>query len=113
MAQDSALRVSRELGTPLDGHEATSLASLAISPADIVVCMDAQNEANVLAAHPTLAGRVFRVGDIFASGVTPGSTISLADRELRDPYGLGDARTREAFEHLVPLTLHWGQRLLV
>ena len=111
--QDSALRVSRELHAPLDGHAATPMAMLALSPTDIVVCMDAMNEANVLAAHPALAERVFRVGDVEAAGVTgvggrPSQQgVSHDDREVRDPYGEGDDSTRDAFGRIAKLVARW------
>ncbi len=111
--QDSALRVSRELQAPLDGHAATPMAMLALSPHDIVVCMDAMNEANVLAAYPALAERVFRVGDIAAPGVTGVSGqpshegVSHDDREVRDPYGEGDDSTRDAFGRIAQLVARW------
>lgn len=111
--QDSALRVSREQQAPLDGHEATPMAMLALSPHDIVVCMDAMNEANVLAAFPALAERVFRVGDVEASGVTgvggqPSQQgVSHDDREVRDPYGQGDDSTRDAFGRIAQLVAWW------
>jgi protein-tyrosine-phosphatase len=111
--QESALRVSREQQAPLDGHEATPMAMLALSPHDIVVCMDAMNEANVLAAFPGLAERVFRVGDIEAPAVTGVSGqlsqqgVSHDDREVRDPYGQGDASTRDAFMRIAQLVARW------
>lgn len=111
-AQDSALRVGAELGTALDRHAATAIATLELTRQDVVVCMDAQNEANVLATYPAFAARVFRVGDICATNETFSLAQALPDRELRDPYGLGDMRTREAFQLLQPLVLQWGSRLL-
>ena len=111
--QDSALRVSRELQAPLDGHEATPMAMLALSPHDIVVCMDAMNEANVLAAYPALASRVFRVGDIASAGMigvanqSSQQGVSHDDREVRDPYGEGDDSTRDAFARIARLVDHW------
>jgi len=111
--QDSALRVSRELQGPLDGHAATPVAMLALSPHDIVVCMDAMNEAHVLAAYPALAERVFRVGDVEAAGVTgvggqpSPHGVAHDDREVRDPYGQGDERTRDAFVRIAQLVERW------
>jgi hypothetical protein len=69
--------------------------------------MDALNEANVLAAYPALASRVFRVGDVGAVR----ETVSLADRELHDPYGKGEAVTRVAFEALDALADAWATHL--
>ncbi len=112
-AQDSAVRVGRELHAPLDGHTATPLAALALSSHDVVVCMDAMNEANVLAAYPALERRVFRVGDIL--GVHPALAVGMSapalgpmdDREVRDPYGKGDKCALDAFTRLTDVTVMW------
>ncbi len=100
-AQDAALEVSREMALPLDGHTATPIGALSLGGDDVVVCMDALNEANVLAAHPALAHRVFRVGDIVAGRETHG------DREIRDPYGRGLDATRDAFGRVAALAKAW------
>lgn len=106
-AQDSALTVSRELGVPLDAHVASPLAAVAPSAGDVLVCMDAVNEANVLAAYPALAARVFRVGDVAAGDVTG----AIALREVRDPYGQGDDATRAAFSTVQQLAGKWLRHL--
>lgn len=106
-AQDSALRVSRDLGVPLDAHTASPLAAVAPSAGDVLVCMDAVNEANVLAAYPALAARVFRVGDVAAGDVT----APIALREVRDPYGQGDDATRAAFGTVQQLAGKWLRHL--
>jgi protein-tyrosine phosphatase len=111
-AQDAALEVSRTMALPLDGHTATPLHALGLSGSDVVVCMDVLNEANVLAAYPALAARVFRVGDICAGGETPGAQRSHADREIVDPYGRGIPATRDAFERVAELARQWAARLL-
>ena len=111
--QGSALRVSRELQGPVDGHSATPIAPLALSPHDILVCKDAMNEANALAAYPALARRVFRVGDVAAWSVTgAGGQPSLNgvlhyEREVRDPYGNSDDSTRDASALIPWLVAHW------
>lgn len=118
-AQDSALRVARELGAPLDGHVATPLPSLGLTGHDVVICMDALNEGNVLAAFPELAARVFRVGDVEhipamssrRDGVSRQEMVAHLDREVRDPYGKGDAITRDAFARIFTLTMAWTDRL--
>lgn len=100
-AQDAALEVSREMAMPLDGHTATPISALGLSANDVVVCMDALNEANVIAAFPSLAHRVFRVGDVVAGCETHG------DREIRDPYGRGLEATRDAFGRVAALARAW------
>lgn len=107
-AQDAAIEVGRELAWPLDAHTATPLAKLGLTAHDVIVCMDALNEANVAAAHPALSGRVFRVGDI----ETGSASIAHADREIRDPYGEGLPVTRDAFERLARLTRQWVNHTL-
>jgi protein-tyrosine-phosphatase len=110
-AQDAALAVSRQLGLPLDAHAATPLHALPLTDDDVIVCMDAMNEAHVAAAYPAMAPRVFRVGDIVASGVTS-AVASHADREIRDPYGEGEAVTRDAFNRVAHLSRAWVDSLL-
>jgi protein-tyrosine phosphatase len=105
-AQDSALRVSREFDMPLDNHISAPLELLALNGDDVVVCMDALNEANVLAEYPILADRVFRVGDID----TAHETLAHEDRELLDPFGRGDEVTRDAFSRLSTLAEVWISR---
>ena len=112
-AQDAALEVSRTMALPLDGHTATPLHALGLTSGDVVVCMDVLNEANVLASYPALAPRVFRVGDVGASGETPGAALSHADREIVDPYGRGIPATRDAFERVAVLARRWAERLPV
>ncbi|WP_461413227.1 arsenate reductase/protein-tyrosine-phosphatase family protein [Gemmatimonas sp.] len=112
-AQDAALEVSRTMALPLDGHAATPLHALSLTGSDVVVCMDALNEANVLASYPALAPRVFRVGDVGASGETPAAQLSHADREIVDPYGRGIPATRDAFERVAGLARRWAERLPV
>lgn len=104
-AQDAALEVSREMAMPLDGHSATPISALSLRADDVVVCMDAMNEANVIAAHPMLAHRVFRVGDVAAGRETHG------DREIRDPYGRGLDVTRDAFGRAADLARAWVERV--
>lgn len=111
-AQDAALAVSRQLGLPLDSHSATPVHALQLTTDDVIVCMDAMNEAHVAAAYPALAPRVFRVGDIVAAGVTIAMS-SHADREIRDPYGRGDEVTRDAFDRVAVLSRAWAERLLL
>ena len=111
-AQESALAVSRELGVPLDAHAATPLHALQLTRDDVIVCMDAMNEANVAAAYPALAERVFRVGDILAAGVTVAAE-SHADREIRDPYGEGSDATRDAFDRVAVLSRVWVEWALL
>ena len=111
-AQESALAVSRELGVPLDAHAATPLHALQLTRDDVIVCMDAMNEANVAAAYPALAERVFRVGDILAAGVTVAAK-SHADREIRDPYGEGSDATRDAFDRVAVLSRVWVEWALL
>ena len=108
-AQDAALTVAAQMQLPLTDHRATPLDALMLREHDVVVCMDALNEANVLAAYPALAPRVFRVGDIGAVR----ETVSLADGELHDPYGKGEAVTRVAFEALCALADGWATHLFV
>lgn len=103
-AQDSALRVAAHMDLPLAQHQATPLVALQLCAQDVVVCMDAMNEANVLAQYPLLAPRVFRVGDVCASGVT-------VEREIADPYGKGDAVTEQAFARVAELAKRWVERL--
>ena len=111
-AQDAALAVSRQLGLPLDTHAATPLHALQLTGDDVIVCMDAMNEAHVAAAYPALAARVFRVGDIVGAGATT-AMPSHADREIRDPYGQGHAATREAFGRVAHLSWAWVDELLL
>lgn len=106
-AQDVALEVSRELGQPLDAHAATPLDELAIAAQDVVVCMDALNEANVLAAFPGAAARVFRAGDIRAGD----ETMHHGDREIFDPYGRGADATRDAFARVAAVSRAWVDRV--
>lgn len=103
-AQDAALVVAAQLHLSLDQHRATPIDALALREHDVIVCMDAVNEANVLARYPALEQRVFRVGDIRAAG----ETLPFADRELHDPYGKGEQVTRDAFERLVSLSQAWA-----
>ena len=105
-AQDAALVVAAQLQLPLDQHRATPIDALDLGEHDVIVCMDALNEANVLAGYPTLAPRVFRVGDICAGG----ETLPFADRELHDPYGKGEQVTRSAFQILASLAQAWAAR---
>lgn len=106
-AQDVALTAAAQMQLPLTDHRATPLDALMLREHDVVVCMDALNEANVLAAFPALAPRVFRVGDIAAVR----ETVPLADGELHDPYGKGEVVTRVAFEALDALADGWAAHL--
>lgn len=106
-AQESAIRVGRELDAPLDDHASAPVEYLALSASDVVVCMDALNEAEVLAQFPQLAHRVFRVGDLER---TP-ATASHGDREVLDPYGQGDEVTRDAFRRLTGLAQMWARQV--
>jgi len=108
-AQMEALAVSRVLGQPLDDHAATPLEALALSPYDVVICMDALNEANVLAAVPGAAARVFRAGDIRAGD----ETAHHGDREIVDPYARGEESTRDAFVRVTVLTRAWVDHAFV
>ena len=108
-AQMEALAVSRVLGQPLDDHAATPLEALALSPYDVVICMDALNEANVLAAVPGAAARVFRAGDIRAGD----ETAHHGDREIVDPYARGEEATRDAFVRVTVLTRAWVDHAFV
>ena len=103
-AQDAALTVAAQMQLPLTDHRARPLDALMLREHDVIVCMDALNEANVLAAYPALAPRVFRVGDIGAVR----EMVPLADRELHDPYGKGELVTRAAFEVLRSLASGWA-----
>jgi protein-tyrosine-phosphatase len=107
-AQDVALAVAAEMDLPMVSHRATPLETLALHRHDVIVCMDALNEANVLAAYPSLATCVFRVGDIVAAG----ETVARRDRELHDPYGKGEQVTKAAFEALQVLAEAWAQHVL-
>lgn len=102
-AQDSARRVAPTFGVSLDTHLASTLETVRITDADVVVCMDIMNEANVL-AHGAPAERVFLVGDIAQRGAARDRDVS---REVADPYGKGDDVTRLAFESLAALARDW------
>lgn len=106
-AQDTALEVSRELALSLDDHSATPLDAVGLGAADVIVCMDVMNEANVLASYPALAARVFRVGDIEMDR----AASAHADREIHDPYGRGVSATRDAFDRVTRLSQAWSERL--
>jgi len=103
-AQDVARTVASAMRFPMADHSATPIESLTLSEHDVIVCMDAMNEANVLAEYPSIAPRVFRVGDIQAVS----ETMLLTDREVHDPYGKGEAVTRVAFEALRTLADGWA-----
>jgi protein-tyrosine phosphatase len=107
-AQDVALTVAEQMRLPMADHRATPLEALMLREYDVVVCMDALNESNVLAAYPSLARRVFRVGDLGAVR----ETVPLADRELHDPYGKGEHVTRATFEALHSLADGWAVHVL-
>lgn len=106
-AQDTALAVAERLGVPLTMHAATPLEALMLREHDVIVCMDAMNEANVLAAYPSLDARVFRVGDLVRDGSAARETAGLPDRELHDPYGKGEQVTHGAFDALRSLAVTW------
>jgi protein-tyrosine phosphatase len=106
-AQNVAIAVARELDLPLDDHRSTPMQALALNAEDVIVCMDAMNEANVLMTFPRLASRVFRVGDIGAFD----ETEVFLDREVHDPYDRGEAVTREAFRAISVLAAAWTDRV--
>ena len=111
-AQDVALAVAAQMDLPMEQHSATPIEALALTPRDVIVCMDAMNEANVLAVQPELAPRVFRVGDIVAGRETALAAQALPDRELHDPYGKGELVTRVAFDRLRALGVLWAERVI-
>ena len=102
-AQESALRVSQELGVPLEAHRAKPLAQEALRDGDVIVCMDRANEANVMARYPAHAQRVFLIGDVAEQG--------NGDRVVVDPYARGDDATRVAFASIMAHAEGWLERL--
>lgn len=104
-AQQSALVVAREMGTPLDGHSATPLGELRLDEGALILCMDRANEANVATRLPALADRVFLIGDVDPLSGTQGSD---ATRVVSDPYALGDGATRQAFQRIAELVGQWA-----
>lgn len=93
-AQDSALRVAPEFGVSLALHSAQPLETVALREGDVIVCMDRANEATVMTRCPSLAERVFLIGDITAQDAPE---RMLSSRDVADPYARGDETTRVAF----------------
>lgn len=103
-AQESALRVAKELGYPLGAHRATPLAELSPGGGALLLCMDRANEGNTMRLWPEHASRVFLLGDVLKSG-EPG--LEGGDRWVTDPYARGDGATRYAFERIAALVDEW------
>ena len=99
LAQDSALRIAREFGVPLDTHRAQPLDLVTLGATDVIVCMDRANEANVMACYPAQASRVFLIGDV--------ATDDSNERAVIDPYARGDDATRAAFQQIIQHSRTW------
>lgn len=89
-AETGAQRVALELDVDLTEHAATSLQAAAPQSSDVLICMDLANAARVRLWAGVERQLVFLIGDVL-------DAHRLGDRIVHDPYGRGEAATREAF----------------
>jgi protein-tyrosine-phosphatase len=77
-AERRALLVSRELGIPLDAHQAQPVGPEMVAAADAILAMDFANKAELLARFPEVQDRIFLLST-YAEG-------KQRFREIPDPY---------------------------
>ncbi|HEY1262850.1 MAG TPA: low molecular weight protein-tyrosine-phosphatase [Terriglobales bacterium] len=87
-----AIEVARELAIPLDDHRARLVAPEMVERADVILAMDLENLAELLARYPEASAKTYMLG-AYAEG-------PQQYREIPDPY-FGDlAETRRCYQTL-------------
>jgi protein-tyrosine phosphatase len=92
-ADERARAVAREFGVSLDDHRAELLTAERVRDSDLILVMDALNEADVLGRFPEASTRVFLLGSWL-----PGT--ESAEREIADPYDGDERDVRRCYELL-------------
>jgi len=78
-ADDRAISVAREFGVDLGGHQTQLLTAELAAQADLILVMDYQNEAELLARFPQFKGKIALLGDYR-------DPESATECEIEDPY---------------------------
>lgn len=88
-ASADAVEALRRMGLDLSGHRSRAASAEWLEGADLVLTMTARHKEQVLAMQPSLAGRVFTLGEYAGSG-----------QEVPDPFG-GSLETYERTARLL------------
>jgi protein-tyrosine phosphatase len=90
-ADARARLLAREFGVSLDDHRAAPLTDHHVQRADLILGMDALNEAELLGRYPEAASKGFTLGSWLGGGRSP-------QREIFDPYDGDEVDVRRCYE---------------
>jgi protein-tyrosine phosphatase len=100
-AHPLALKVSREIGVPLDNHRAQLLTPEMIASSDLIFAMDFENLAELCAVYPDAKNKIHMLS-AFADG-------KQRNREIADPYYGDEETTRQCYAVLMQCVRNLAQ----
>jgi protein-tyrosine-phosphatase/predicted ATP-grasp superfamily ATP-dependent carboligase len=100
-AHPLALKVSREMGIPLDNQRARLLTPEMVASSDLIFAMDFENLAELGAAYPDAKNKIHMLS-AFAEG-------KQRNREIADPYYGGEETTRQCYAVLMQCVRNLAQ----
>jgi len=100
-AHPLALKVSREIGIPLDNHRAQLLTPEMVASSDVIFALDFENLAELCAAYPDAKNKIHMLS-AFAEG-------KQRNREIADPYYGDEKTTRQCYAMLMQCVRNLAQ----
>ena len=100
-AHPLALKVSREIGIPLDNHRAQLLTPEMVASSDLIFAMDFENLAELCVVYPDAKNKIHMLS-AFAEG-------KQRNREIADPYYGDEKTTRQCYAMLMQCVRNLAQ----